>query len=194
MSTESAPQSAPTLYRLETDATEIVVGINAVGMQSLQMSCPTARYFTIQVRPARHSGELLLGRARPFDLGSTSDMVRWNMVQGLPALPFKAPPDGWYAVKVGFVPGVYRGWNNAVCSALAGASEEDTECKFFPLRDDAIEQFAQWAAAKELIILHRDGTYRATLGSYIDLDKVQDDAEKEDISAESPVLGSIVAL
>ncbi|KAJ7585997.1 hypothetical protein C8J56DRAFT_1052362 [Mycena floridula] len=178
MLTESAPQSAPTLYRLETDATEIVVGINAVGMQSLQMSCPTARYFTIQVRPARHSGELLLGRARPFDL----------------ALPFKAPPDGWYAVKVGFVPGMYRGWNNAVCSALAGASEEDTECKFFPLRDDAIEQFAQWAATKELIILHRDGTYRATLRSYVDLDKVQDDAEKEDISAESPVLGSIVAL
>ncbi|KAJ7571979.1 hypothetical protein C8J56DRAFT_907002 [Mycena floridula] len=168
------------LYQIHTNAAEIIVHIDAVGMKSIQTSNPTARRFTFKVKPAKIAGELCLGKATPFDLGSTNDTLGWNNT--LPVLPFAAPPSGWYAVKVGLVPGVYRGWNNAVCSALAGISEEDTMYKFFPCRDEAIEQFAEWAAANELIFLHTDGRYRATLASYVDLDRVisDDDSDASD--------------
>ncbi|KAJ7575063.1 hypothetical protein C8J56DRAFT_1063957 [Mycena floridula] len=206
MSFESAPESSLTLYQIKTDAAELVIHINGQGMQSLQTNCPTPRHFIFQVIPAKLGGKLCLGRARPFDLGSNNETLRWNMG---PAVLFQPPPDGWYAVKVRLVPGVYQGWTNTICSALAGLSDEDTEYKFFPIRDDAIDQFAQWAAANQLKIVHCDGSYRATLGSYVDLDEltvtaedeheeemVNEDAEDEDNKrpCESSVLESVVAL
>ncbi|KAJ7597950.1 hypothetical protein C8J56DRAFT_883261 [Mycena floridula] len=168
MSIESAPDNTatPTLYRIKTNAAEIVVHINAQGMQNLQTNCPTP------LVPAKLGGELCLGKARPFDLGSNNDTLRWNMG---PALAFQPPPDGWSQRSLR---------TNTICSALAGLSEEDTEYKFFPMRNDAIDQFAEWAAASELKILHRNSTYRAHLGSYVDLDEINQDPEVEDDKGE----------
>ncbi|KAJ7575326.1 hypothetical protein C8J56DRAFT_901221 [Mycena floridula] len=140
-------------------------------------------YFIFKLAPLNsldNDSVLRLGKARPFNMGSTTDTSGNYRLQTDRNVHFIAPPDGWYAVKVGRIPGVYRGWTNTICSALAGLGEDATEWKYFPLREEAIAQYLEWAAANELEMLNADGTYRASFGTYVDLDRMSDSGSQLD--------------
>ncbi|KAJ7577434.1 hypothetical protein C8J56DRAFT_899066 [Mycena floridula] len=109
---------------------------------------------------------------RPFDIGSTVATSGDFHSQTDRNLNFIAPADGW---------------SNAVASGLVGPSTT-ADWKYFRLREDAMGQYHQWAAANELLLLHDDGTYRATLGSFVDLDKVSDDGGDEEEANETSLL------
>ncbi|KAJ7589294.1 hypothetical protein C8J56DRAFT_1048934 [Mycena floridula] len=167
--------------------TEIVIHIDVEGLKGLQSTNPSSQFFMVKLLPTQDNQILRLGRARPFDIGSTVATSGDFHSQTDRNLNFIAPADGWYVVKSGCAPGVYRGWSNAVASGLVGPSMT-ADWKYFRLREDAMGQYHQWAAANELLLLHDDGTYRATLGSFVDLDKVSDDGGDEEEANETSLL------
>ncbi|KAJ7573025.1 hypothetical protein C8J56DRAFT_904169 [Mycena floridula] len=185
------------------NATEIVIHLDSDCLKSLQTENPSSRlslrllifktdrrpseYFIVKLLPTTDNKILRLGRARPFDIGSTLATSGDFTSQTNRNINFVSPPDGWYAVKAGRAPGVYRGWTNTMCSALAGPSTT-ADWKYFRSREAAMAQFFDWASANELQVLNDDGTYRATLGSFVDLDKLCDDGGEDEEAEISSLL------
>ncbi|KAJ7573272.1 hypothetical protein C8J56DRAFT_1066527 [Mycena floridula] len=169
------------------NATEIVIHLDSDSLKSLQTESPSSQYFIVKILPTTDDKILRLGRARPFDIGSTHTTFGDFTARTNRNINFVPPPDGWYVVKAGRAPGVYRGWTNTLCSALAGPSTT-VDWKYFRSREAAMAQFFEWSSANELQVLNDDGTYRATLGSFVDLDKLCDDGGEDEEAEISSLL------
>ncbi|KAJ7579429.1 hypothetical protein C8J56DRAFT_897270 [Mycena floridula] len=124
-------------------------------------------YFIFKLAPLNsldNDSVLRLGKARPFNMGSTTDTSGNYRLQTDRNVHFIAPPDGPTRFALLWLVWVKTQLNGSI-SLFARK----------PLRSTL-----EWAAANELEMLNADGTYRASFGTYVDLDRMSDSGSQLD--------------